>query len=507
MCIHFRDLNKACPKDFYPLPRIDQLVDSTSGCELLSMMDASQGYHQIMLALEDHKRVSFITSAGTFCYVAMPFILKNVGATYQRIVDKIFRPQIKRNVEVYVDDMLVKSKEARSHVTDLEETFSILRKYRLKLNPGKRMFGVRGGRFLGFMVTQRGIKANPLKIKAILDMKAPTNINKVQRLIGRIVALSRFISKVVEKSFPFFKVLRKQRTSSGGDTLYLYLSATSQAVSSVLIREDEGKQMPIYYVSTVLNGSESRYTSIEKMALAFAPGKVGRGIKNIFGGHFQDEKMVYHVDGSSTTQGSGADVVISSPQGEDLEFAVKFDFEASNNEAEYEALVIDMKMAHEVGARHLIAYSDSQLIVKKLIQIPREENIKADCLSKLSSTLEDCRTRHITIQYLPKPRAPLTIQAISSTEDWETPVSNGWKRDASPTTDGKRPDSKLEPFVSYYREGSSTKNLIHTLYFDVCPNKKGYTSLKKFIASVVDHMWEYGFWLTKLCGQHTSGPP
>ncbi|KAL0406595.1 UNVERIFIED_CONTAM: hypothetical protein Slati_3973400 [Sesamum latifolium] len=185
MCIDFRDLNKACPKDYYPLPRIDQLVDSTSGCELLSMMDASQGYHQIMLAPEDHKRVSFITSDGTFCYVAMPFGLKNAGATYQRLVDKIFRPQLGRNIEVYVDDMLVKSKKAHHHVEDLEETFVVLRKYRLKLNPGKCAFRVSGGRFLGFMVTQRGIKANPDKIKAIMDMGPPTNINEVQRLTGR----------------------------------------------------------------------------------------------------------------------------------------------------------------------------------------------------------------------------------------------------------------------------------------------------------------------------------
>ncbi|KAL0289040.1 UNVERIFIED_CONTAM: Transposon Ty3-G Gag-Pol polyprotein [Sesamum radiatum] len=92
MCIDFRDLNKACPKDFYPLPRIDQLVDSTSGCELLSMMDVSQGYHQIMPALEDRKKLSFITSEGTFCYVAMPFGLKNAGATYQRLVDKNISP-------------------------------------------------------------------------------------------------------------------------------------------------------------------------------------------------------------------------------------------------------------------------------------------------------------------------------------------------------------------------------------------------------------------------------
>ncbi|KAL0440520.1 UNVERIFIED_CONTAM: hypothetical protein Slati_2535000 [Sesamum latifolium] len=188
---------KACPKDLYPLPRIDQLVDSTSGCELLSMMGASQGYHETW-----------------------------------------------RNVEVYVD-VLVKSKEARNHITDLEETFSVLRKYRLKFNPGKCAFGVRGGRFLGFMVTQRGIEANPLKIKAILDMKAPTNIHEVQRLIGRIDALSRFISRAEEKSLPFFK----------GDTLYIHLSATPQAISSVLIREEEEKQMPIYYVSKVLNGA------------------------------------------------------------------------------------------------------------------------------------------------------------------------------------------------------------------------------------------------------------
>ncbi|KAL0345837.1 UNVERIFIED_CONTAM: Transposon Ty3-G Gag-Pol polyprotein [Sesamum radiatum] len=145
MCIDFRDLNKACPKDFYPLPRIDQLVDSTSRCELLSMTDASQGYHQIMLAPGDKKRVSLITSAGTFCYTAMPFGLKNAGATYERLVDKIFRHQIGRNMEVYVDDMLVKSKKAPDHIKDLEETFSVLRKYKLKLNLGKCAFGVQDG--------------------------------------------------------------------------------------------------------------------------------------------------------------------------------------------------------------------------------------------------------------------------------------------------------------------------------------------------------------------------
>ncbi|KAL0344692.1 UNVERIFIED_CONTAM: Retrovirus-related Pol polyprotein from transposon [Sesamum radiatum] len=118
----------------------------------------------------------------------MPFGLKNAGATYQRLVDKIFRPQIERNVEVYVYDMLVKSKRAGDYMADLEETFFILRMYKLKLNPSKCVFRVPGDRFLRFMATQRGIEANPLKIKAILDMKAPTSVNEVQRLTGRIAA-------------------------------------------------------------------------------------------------------------------------------------------------------------------------------------------------------------------------------------------------------------------------------------------------------------------------------
>ncbi|KAL0413146.1 UNVERIFIED_CONTAM: Retrovirus-related Pol polyprotein from transposon [Sesamum radiatum] len=161
---------------------------------------------------EDRKKVSFITSEGTFCYVVMPFGLKNAGTTYHRLVDKIFRPQIGRNMEVYVDDMLVKSRKAEEHVKDLEENFSVLRKYKLKLNPAKYAFGVQGGRFLGFMVTKRGIEANPLKIQAIIDMKATTCLNEAQRLTGRIAALSRFILKSAEKSLPFFKMLRKAET-------------------------------------------------------------------------------------------------------------------------------------------------------------------------------------------------------------------------------------------------------------------------------------------------------
>ncbi|XP_073151889.1 uncharacterized protein [Henckelia pumila] len=142
MCVDFRDLNKACPKDCYPLPRIDQLVDSIAGHELLSFLDAYQGYHQIPLAKEDKNKVSSVTSTRTYCYVVMPFGLKNSGATYLRLMDRVFEQQIGKNIEVYVDDILVKTRTADQFITDLTQTFQTLKHYQLKLNPSKCTFRV-----------------------------------------------------------------------------------------------------------------------------------------------------------------------------------------------------------------------------------------------------------------------------------------------------------------------------------------------------------------------------
>ena len=153
MCVDFTDLNKACSKDSFPLPRIDQLVDSMVRYKLLMFMDAFLGYNQIKMAEEDQEKIAFITSQGLYCYKVMPFRLKNTGATYQRLVNKMFSKQIHRNMEVYVDDMLVKSKEELTHLDDLKETFATLRQYQMKLNPSKCAFGVTFGKFLGFMVS------------------------------------------------------------------------------------------------------------------------------------------------------------------------------------------------------------------------------------------------------------------------------------------------------------------------------------------------------------------
>ena len=153
MCVDFTDLNKACLKDSFPLPRIDQLVDSIAGHKLLTFMDAFSRYNQIRMTEEDQEKTTFITSQGLYCYKVMPFGLKNAGATYQRLVNKMFSKQIGKNMEVYVDDMLVKSKEELAHLDDLKETFATLKQYQMKLNPSKCVFGVVSGKFLGFMVS------------------------------------------------------------------------------------------------------------------------------------------------------------------------------------------------------------------------------------------------------------------------------------------------------------------------------------------------------------------
>ena len=129
MCVDFTSLNKACPKDSFPLPRINQLVDSIAGHKLLTFMDAFSGCNQIKMAKEDQEKTFFITSRGLYCYKVMPFILKNAGAIYQRLVNKMFNKQIGRNMEVYVDDILVKSKEELVHLDNFKETFTILRQY------------------------------------------------------------------------------------------------------------------------------------------------------------------------------------------------------------------------------------------------------------------------------------------------------------------------------------------------------------------------------------------
>ena len=209
MCVDFTDLNRACPKNSYPLPRINTLVDSMARHELLSFMDAFSGYNQIKVNEDDQERTSFGTSQGLFCYKVMLFGLKNAGATYQRLMNKMFAHQIGRNVQVYVDDILVKSLRENDHLNDLQETFDTFRSFNMKLNPSKCVFGVTTGKFLGFMVSQKRIEVNPEKVWAIMELGPPKTVKEVQSLNGKIAALNRFVSKAMDKYLPFFCILRK----------------------------------------------------------------------------------------------------------------------------------------------------------------------------------------------------------------------------------------------------------------------------------------------------------
>ena len=158
---------------------------------------------------DDQEKTSFVTSQGLFCYRVMPFGLKNAGATYQRLMNRIFASQIRRNVQVYVDDMLVKSQREEDQLEDLKEIFDTLRSYNMKLNPRKCAFRVTAGKFLGFMVSQRGIEANPDKIRAIIEMKPSRNVKEVQSLNGKVAVLNRFVLRATNKCLPFFRTLKK----------------------------------------------------------------------------------------------------------------------------------------------------------------------------------------------------------------------------------------------------------------------------------------------------------
>jgi hypothetical protein len=180
MCVDYTSLSKACPKDPFPLPHIDQVVDLTIRCKLLSFLDAYSSYHQIPFAKADQSATMFITPFGCFCYVKMSFELKNTWVTYHWCMQSCFEGQIRYNLEVYVDDIIIKTRQNSSLIADLEETFTNVRRFNIRLNPEKCTFGVPWGKLLGYIITKRGIEANPDKISAIAEIDQFKNVKDVQ---------------------------------------------------------------------------------------------------------------------------------------------------------------------------------------------------------------------------------------------------------------------------------------------------------------------------------------
>ncbi|GJS43964.1 reverse transcriptase domain-containing protein [Tanacetum coccineum] len=529
MCVDFKDLNKACPKDGYPLSEIDWKVESLCGFPFKCFLDAYKGYHQIQMAEEDEEKTAFITNQ----------------------VDKTFHEQIGRNLEVYVDDLVIKSRTEDEVVRDIEETFRTLRKINMKLNPKKCTFGVEEGMFLGYQVNTKGIKICPDKVDTVLSLQSPKCLKDVQKLNRKLASLNRFLAKSAEKLLPFFKTLKKCTKKNDflwtdevesafrqikkliaklpmltapeeKEELVIYLAAFKEAVSVVLMTEREAKQMAIYFVSRALRGPEVNYTSMEKMVLALVHASkrlrryfqahpivviTDQPIKNIlsnpevagrmqkwsiqlgeFGIHYRPRISVkgqvladfiverpeeedpddsakegeplpaqwtLFTDGSSCVDGCGAGVVLTDPEGTEFTYALRFQFEATNNEAEYEALIAGLRIAEKMGVQNLQVNVDSKLVanqvngtyvaketdmikylekVKTLAsafrefsikQVPRNGNKKADALSKMASTSFAHLSKQVLVEEL-KEKSVNEIEVLAVVEEegdsWMTPI-------------------------------------------------------------------------------------
>ncbi|GJW95085.1 reverse transcriptase domain-containing protein [Tanacetum coccineum] len=384
MCVDFKDLNKACPKDGYPLPEIDWKVESLCGFPFKCFQDAYKGYHQIKMAKEDEEKTTFIKIKGVFCYSKMPFGLRNAGATYERLVDKAFHKQIAKNLEVYVDDLVIKSRTEDEIIRDIEETFKTLREINMKLNPKKCTFGVEEGMFLGYKVNTKGIKVCSDKVDAVLSLSSPKCLKDIHKLNRKLASLNRFLAKSAEKSLPLYKTLKKCTKKSDfhwteeaeaafkqmkqliaelptltapeeKEELIVYLAATKEAVSAVLMTEREAKQMPIYFVSRTL-----RADFIVERPEEDDPDTAMDVEEEL------PEPWTLFMDGLSCADSFGAGLILTSLEGAEFTYALRFRFEATYNEAEYEALIAGLRITEEMGVKNLQANADSRLVANQV---------------------------------------------------------------------------------------------------------------------------------------------
>ncbi|GJY25609.1 reverse transcriptase domain-containing protein [Tanacetum coccineum] len=284
MCIDFKNVNSACPKDYYPLSEIDLKIKAVMRFPFKCFLDAYKGYHQIQMSEEDEEKTTFYTDQGTYCHTKMPFGLKNAGATYQRLVDSAFRAQLGRNPEAYVDDMVIKSKTEQEMIMDMAETFDNLRKVTMKLNLKKCSFGVKERKFLGYMVTSEGIWANPKKTKAIADMQSPRTLKEMQSLSGKLAALNRFLSKSAQRALPFFETLKNITKENKDDFWWTEEAEEAFQEMKRLIMELPTLTTPgLKEMFRTLHEAERNYTLLEKLALCLL--HLSRRLRRYFEAH------------------------------------------------------------------------------------------------------------------------------------------------------------------------------------------------------------------------------
>nr|GEV17608.1 reverse transcriptase domain-containing protein [Tanacetum cinerariifolium] len=275
----------------------------------------------------------------------MPFGLKNAGATYQRLMGKAFESQMGRNIEVYVDDLVVKSHTEAEMVRDIEETFQTLCKINMKLNPKKCSFGLVKGVFLGYVITPGGIKPCLDKTIAVLQLPSPRTIKEVQSLNEKLASLNRFLSKSAEKSLPLFQTLKKCIKKSD----FCWTTEAKQAF----------QQLKQHLPRTSIKGQ------ILADFLNEMPSNTSQGVSVA---ETQEEPWTLFTDGSSCVDRSGARFILTNPDGVEFTYALRFQFAASNNEAEYEALIASLRIATQMGVKNIQANVDSKLVLVEVLE-------------------------------------------------------------------------------------------------------------------------------------------
>jgi hypothetical protein len=295
--VDFRDLNRATPKDEYRMHVAETLINTAVGNKIMSFMDGNAGYNQIFMAPEDIHKTAFRVPdvVGLFKYVVKTFGLKNAGTMYQRAMNYIYHDLIGKLVEIYIDDIVVKSTWTRGHLEDLRHVLERTRRFRLKVNPKKYTFDVSVGQFLGFLVHEQGIEISLKSQEAVRTMVPPTMKRELQQLIGKINFIRRFISNLSGQIEPFMDLVKikadeefhwgveQQRAfeeikeylartpvlvpPQQDRPFYIYLSVGYTSIVSIVVQEYDGKEKVAFYLNRRMLDTESMYPEIKKLCL------------------------------------------------------------------------------------------------------------------------------------------------------------------------------------------------------------------------------------------------
>jgi len=295
LCVDLRNLNQVSLKDNYPLPKMDHILQRVVGASRISLLDGFSGFNQILVHPDDQDKTAFTTPWGTFKYVKMPFGLKNAGATFQRAMDIAFAKEINDFLVIYLDDLTPFSKSDQEHLKHLRQIFLTCRKYGISLNPKKSLFGLEEGKLLGHIISKDGIRIDPDRIQAILQMPHPRNIKELQAFLGKINFLRRFIPNLAElirllnnmlkkdskvkwtveanQAFEGIKLALTQTpilTNPQFDREFIIFSFSSQhTIAAVLLqKDDQGNEKPIAFFSRALRDAPLKYQIMEKQAYA-----------------------------------------------------------------------------------------------------------------------------------------------------------------------------------------------------------------------------------------------